>query len=475
MMKALQIVSIIIVTLCSQQSEAQISFQKKYGVPANSDYGQSVVQASDSGYYVAGVRVSGTSTFIGEGILKRTDKYGNEIWTKYYSTPGSDDLTFDWIEKTSDGNLIVAGIVNYGVVNGESDYDAYLAKLDTAGNMIWEKHYGGPYRQRAGKVKETFDGGFILGGWNETTGYAISSFYMVRTNSTGDTLWTKSYTNGLQCYGLTVAQTTDSGFVVAGTLNHPTQFGTVPYVIKTNADGDTVWTKILVSLGQGAAYDIAAIPNNNIVVVGYSVTSCSQPYLCEVDEDGAITWQQTYTDGPCGWANAVIRTADNGYAVFGMDNASDYYLIKTDGSGDLMWFKKFHEGQSDYGYSVRQTLDAGYIMTGVTATTGAGIDMNLIKTGAEGEIVTMVPGIVKAREICVYPNPASNYISVTVPEEYKDKHLTISMYNMLGQQVICRKGYSSQAIDVSGVFPGLYHMSVAYKGEEISAKKIMVE
>jgi hypothetical protein len=474
MMKALQQLSVILLVGFCAEAHGQISFQKKYGALGTGDNGQSVVQASDSGYYIAGVRVSGTSTFIGEGLLKRTDKYGNELWTKYLSTPGSSDLTFDWIEKTSDGNLVVTGIVNYGVVNGNSDYDVYLAKLDTSGAVLWHKNYGGEYRQRGYRVMETFDGGFIVGGWNEITGTAITSFYLVRTSSTGDTVWTKSYSNGMQQYGLSVAQTADSGFVICGSIQQPTQIGTHSYVVRTNADGDTIWTKILSGLGQGAAYDVRAASGNHVLIAGYTVASCSQPYLCELDENGAIVWKHSYSDGPCGWAQSVTRTNDYGYAVFGMDNSSDYYLIKTDSTGNQQWFKKFHESNSDYGYCVRQTLDGGYIMTGTTAMGASDIDISLIKTGIEGELMTSVDKLDGNSPMTAYPNPAEGFVSLAVAEKFRSVPLTIRIYNTLGQHMLLEDNYrSSKRIDLSNLPAGMYHIIVSF-GEQIVANESFI-
>ncbi|MBK7428868.1 MAG: hypothetical protein IPI60_18525 [Saprospiraceae bacterium] len=149
---------------------AQTSFQKSYGQENSGEYGHSVVESAEGNFFVAGVRVSQSgSGFSGKGLLMKTDQYGNEIWTKYYSTSGSDDLTFDYIELTSDNHLLLTGVVNFGAW----DYDVYLSKINLDGEVIWKKNYGGQYRQRALQGKRQLIK-FIFAGWNEIHGNAGS-------------------------------------------------------------------------------------------------------------------------------------------------------------------------------------------------------------------------------------------------------------------------------------------------------------
>jgi len=229
----------------SIQCFSQIAFQKTFW---NSDtitnhYGYSVIQLANEGFVIAGASVN-TVNYNGQGMLKRTDKYGNEQWTNYYSMSGQNDMEFSCIQKTNDGSLIVTGVVNFGFSDSRY-YDAYLAKIDTLGNTIWQKNYGGDYRQWTREVKETSDNGFIIGGYNEPDGTASSiSFYLIKTNSLGDTLWTQTYDNsGYQQTGESVEQTTDNGFAIVGHSNSHFTSG-VALVIKTNSNGDTLWTAI---------------------------------------------------------------------------------------------------------------------------------------------------------------------------------------------------------------------------------------
>jgi len=466
MMKTYFIVVLLTANLFPVLSSGQISFQKNFGADSTGNYGQSVVQASDSGYFVAGVRVSGVfPNIIGEGILKRTDKYGNEIRTNYYSTPGSDDLTFDHMEITSDSNLVLAGVVNYGLGN----YDVYLTKMDTAGNVLWYKNYGGDYRQRGLQVKETFDNGFIIGGWNEVTGSAASSsLYLIKTNSIGDTLWTRAYPNNSQQYGFTVAQTPDSGYVIAGNIWLPTQLGTDIFIIKTNASGDTLWTKVIDYSGSGEARDIAVSENGNIIISGWiAPAGCADPFLAELDLNGNILWFQTYDNGFCEWNYSLCKTNDNGYALFGMDHSSDYYLIKTDSAGNEQWYKKFDERSADYGYNVRQTSDDGFIMTGIAADTTS-INIILIKTDGNGNISIGLNEIYHSDELKFYPNPSTGIIYTELVEK-----TTISFYNVTGALVKSVSVQPGEIIDLNELTNGIYFTKFNSENHNGSPKIIL--
>jgi hypothetical protein len=456
--------SLLLITLfCANLASAQISFQKNYGAANMNEYGQSVIQAADSGYYVAGGRVY-TNPIIGEGLLMRIDKHGNEVWAKSYVTNSSIDIQLDDIIHTSDGNLIMVGVANYTLPR---NYDVCLTKVDTAGNQLWFQTYGGDYRQRGMQVKETFDHGFIIGGWNEMFGTAISNFYLVRTDSNGDTLWTKNYPNGDQQYGYTVDQMPDSGFVIAGSIDVAT-WGASTYVIRTDKYGDTLWTKILSSIDYSTAYDVKANADGHVIISGYSnsLTMCSKPLLAELDENGDLLWHEEYADGPCGWSYSVAKTNDGGYAVFGMDNSSDFYLVKTDATGAEDWHQKYDEMPGEFGYSVKQTSDDGFIMAGIGNDNG-NINIVLIKIGPDGTLSSRITSK-QDNQFTIYPNPANTTLHI----QHKEKVLATELYDVTGKLI---SSYGDvDKIDVSNLSKGMYFLQLQ-TAQQIVTKKFTVE
>lgn len=455
----------VVVVLMAFQSVGQIAFQNTFTNPdsVKSDYGYSVVQLGDESYVVAGTSVD-LDNYTGQGLLKRVDQYGNEMWSYYFSHPAlsSSDLEFSSIQKTDDNNLIVTGVVNYGFSNSNY-YDAFLAKFDTLGNLLWQRNYGGDYRQWTKQVKETNDNGFVFCGYNEYLGSASSiSFYLVRTDDGGDTLWTRTYPNGYQQTAEAVEQTSDDGFVFVGHSNSHA-FSGVGFVIKTDSQGDTLWTKYLTELNDSYASDVTTATNGNIIVSGYSqLTGCTRPFLLELDLSGHLLWYKVYNEGPCGWGYSVTKTHDDGYAVFGMDSDStgnDAYLLKTDNQGNLQWYNSFDESEVDYGYSLRQTADNGFIMTGITGV-GSQKSVLLIKTDGNGEVSGVESLSHELVDVVVYPNPTSENITVEIPKSLNANF--IKVYAINGQELLHQSIQSEKqvSLNVSNFAAGVYYLFI---------------
>jgi hypothetical protein len=455
-------------------ANAQISFQKSYGQGNSGDYGQSVIESTEGDFFVAGVRVSQSgSGFSGEGLLMKTDPYGNEIWTKYYSTSGSDDLTFDYIQLTSDNHLLLTGVVNYG----GSAYDAYITKINLEGEVIWSKNYGGIHRQRGLQGKETEEGGFIFAGWNEIHGNAGSiSFFLFKTNENGDTLWTKTYpNNGMRQTGYAVVQNTDQGYLIAGSIQQPLQIGTDIFLMKTDEKGDLIWTKIIDNPGSNEARDIVIGNNGNIIVSGWSAASgCAQPILAEMNQEGDIQWIKAFDNGFCEWNYSMCQTEDGGFALFGMNHLSDFSLITTNETGIEKWSNQFHENQSDYGYCVRQTRDGGFVMCGINSL-NAEINISLIKTNGSG-IVTGLEESQPDENIIVFPNPATEEIYIEFPDNQILQMKRINLYNSIGQLIFSVNSENSKNLylNINAVIPGIHILEISAENEVLSRQKIMI-
>jgi hypothetical protein len=192
-------------------------------------------------------------------------------------------------------------------------------------------------------VQQTTDGGYIVAGGTSSIGAGNSDVYLIKTDANGNTLWTKTFGGTGDEYAYAVQQTTDGGYIVAGDTNSFGAGNRDWYLIKTDANGNTLWTKTF----GGTAVD---------------------------------------------YATAVQQTMDGGYIVAGITNSfgagnADAYLIKADTNGNTLWTKTFGGTDYDTAYAVRQTADGGYIVAGGTVSFGAGTgDMYLIKTDASGNV-----------------------------------------------------------------------------------------
>lgn len=456
--KALLVISFVFVTITSF---GQITFQKTYPDTVTTHYGNSVVQLASGTYVVAGI--GGT-----KGVLKFMDKFGNLFQESAYSfSIQEDDLTFSNLQTVSDGNLIVTGVVNYGFSDSRY-YDAFLAKIDTLGNLLWMKDYGVDHRQWTRQVKQTNDGGYVLSGYNEIDGSASSiSFYLIRTDSLGDSLWTKTYQNGYQQSAKAVEQTIDGGFVLVGHSNSHFAFGGVACVIKTDSMGNMQWVKYLTTLNPSGAYDVTNASNGDIVITGYStLNACAQPFLMELDLNGHIQWQYVYDNASCGGANSITRTNDGGYAIVG-PSSSDVYFIRSDSLGNQLWFRKFALNEDAQGRNIRQTFDGGFVLTG-NVIHGNKSNVFLIKTNGSGKVLRIKESQLSDK-LKIFPNPSSEAIYL----QYTNLHIQDLWLTDLSGRVIKTFPADSKTLNVSGVAAGLYFLQVKSK-EGVIAEKVEI-
>ena len=223
-------------------SNAQQRWERNYG-GTNYDLGYSAQQTQDGGYIIAGSAAS-FGAGGGDVYLIKTNVYGDTLWTRTYGGTYYDG-GFS-VQQTSDGGYIVAGYTGSFGAGG----DVYLIKTNAFGDTLWTRTYGGTSYDLGNSGQQTSDGGYIIAGYTNSFGAGGYDVYLIKTNSQGDTLWTRTYGGTNVDVGESVRQTSDGGYVITGTTGSFGAGGDF-YLIKTNATGDTLWTRTC----GGAGYD----------------------------------------------------------------------------------------------------------------------------------------------------------------------------------------------------------------------------
>jgi len=414
----LYLLSILIATLFYLPAFAQSSFQETFSGKApfyydpmgNAGYigPYSIQQTHDGGYIMAGY----TTTYGAGGndvYLVKTNSSGAILWTKTFGGT-SDDFAFS-VQQTTDRGYIVAGST---ASFGAGGNDVYLIKTDSTGTYQWSKTYGKAGDEFGYSVQQTLEGGYIINGFTNSMGSWYSDQYLIKTNSIGDTLWTKVFGGGTYNHfaSFIVQQTLDGGYISSG-IAYPS--GGVegqgsPYLIKTNANGNKLWSKNYTYGNQYLAiYSLQQTSDKGYMmagsyVAGFSADSASGIILLKTDSLGTPLWGKTF-DGEGDDAlislhcPSVQQTSDHGYITTGTyeDNSSNYnnfiFLVKTDSTGTLKWSNTFTSSTDltknfdDEGFWVHQTKDGGYMVAG-TSSIGADVysiyNPYLIKTDANG-------------------------------------------------------------------------------------------
>jgi hypothetical protein len=297
------------------------------------------------------------------------------------------------VQKTNDGGYILAGSTNsFGAGNG----DAWLIKTDANGNKVWDKTFGGSYSDGAYAVQQTSDGGYILAGSTQSYGAGSSDAWLIKTDADGNKLWDKTF-GGINSDGASaVQQTSDGGYILAGSTN---SFGADNYdawLIKTDANGNKVWDRTFGGSGMDGAYAVQQTSDGGYILAGFTDSygaGSRDGWLIKTDANGNKLWDKTFGGSANDLAYALQQTSDSGYILAGWTYSygavnSDAWLIKTDVNGNKVWEKTFGGSSDDSAYTVRQTSDGGYILAGGTASYGAGNGGAwLIKTDAKGNEV----------------------------------------------------------------------------------------
>jgi Secretion system C-terminal sorting domain len=298
------------------------------------------------------------------------------------------------VQQTSDGGYIIAGeTISYGTGNR----DVYLVKLDMLGDLNWSKTYGENAEDYGLALDRTSDNGYIIGAHTGSFGQGSHDYYLIKTDSNGDTLFTKLY-GGTGPDGIySLHETLDGGYILGG---HTSSYGAGAhdfYLIKTNGIGDTEWTKTYGGSSPDYLRSVVSLvtPTPSYVVIGETSgfgIGGADILVVRVDgSSGDIVWAKTYGGSSNDYAFGIYQTADDGLIIVGHTSSfgaggTDIYVIKTDLMGNIQWSKTYGGTGNEYGYAIQQTTDNGYIMVGCTTSFGAGSkDVYLIKTDVNGD------------------------------------------------------------------------------------------
>jgi hypothetical protein len=370
-------------------SLAQHTFTRHYG-SAEFDRGMYVSHTSDSGYIATGY--SGMPGNYDLYVLK-TDGDGNEQWHKTY---GGNKLEVGWsIHELNDKGFLLHG--STASKDTTKRDDIYLLRLDARGNVMWEKTFGNQLYERTTHLLFTTDNHYLLIGQRNINADNIDS-YIIKIDTAGNLLWEKTYGGPLMERTFYGAETPAGEFLISGSV--------LPYknnkadilLIKISKNGDLLWTK---TYGEENVHDIIHSFGLNrdrktFTAIGYIESGkpgFHDALFMQFDGEGKLLRKQTHHSGEDLRVMHAEETNDGGFIATGftrkdIDNELyDAVLIKLDRSGHTEWLKTFGTpGKDDQGYWIITNADGGFTITGYTHSHGMNGDLWLIKTNANGVV-----------------------------------------------------------------------------------------
>ncbi len=466
---------------------SQATFERTYGGPYY-DAGSSVLQTTDNGYMIVG-----TSRYYDSEInylyLIRTDAYGDTIWTRTYGGKEHESGTF--IQATSDSGYIISGSTRSF---GAGSADVYLIKINAAGDTLWTKTFGGIGIDYGNCVRQTEDQGYIIAGHTDSYGSGLYDIYLIKTDASGDTLWTKVLGGSDYDWCKNIQQTPDEGYIIVGDTKSFGAGDSDVFLIKTDASGDTLWTKTYGGANYDRGFSLVQTLEGYIIVGVTESFGAGEGdiYIIKTNLAGDTLWTKTMGGTDYDRAHFIQKTYDDDYILVANTKSygagdGDVYLAKIDSGGNVYWTRTFGGSEYDNGTCVRQTSDKGFIITGSSKSysTSDNYDIYLVKTDANG-LLTGIENLrmpVGSKDIQLYqnfPNPfnASTTFSYKVN---KPSRIKLELYALDGSLVtkIFEKhhqpGEYQWKWNTKGICSGIYFYRLRSSEGEITKKMILLK
>jgi len=510
----------------SQAQAPAIQWQKCLGGP-DGDAAYSIQQTNDGGFIVAGVTSSNDGHVWGNhgGSDAWVVKLDSSMFIHMQKCLGGTGADFAYsIKQTSDGGFIVAGFTmsNDGDVSGNHGWnDAWVVKLNSSGDIEWQKCLGGTNDDYAYSIQQTSDGGFIVAGETNSNDGDVSGnhgwndAWVVKLNSLGDIEWQKCLGGTNNDYARSIQQTSDGGFIVAGYTS--SNDGDVSgnhengkyWVVKLNSSGTILWQKCLGGTVYGAiAYSIQQTSDGGFIVAGETRSYNGDVsgnhggidyWVVKLDSLGDIEWQKCLGGTNNDYARSIQQTSDGGFIVAGYTSSndgdvsgfhgySDYWVVKLNSSGDIEWQKCLGGTNDDWARSIKQTSDGGFIVAGFTASNDGDVSGNQGNSDAWVVKLTNEPDRINEIEnynsLSIYPNPFREKAIITFdnPKNEKYRLLIIDVTGKVVMEINEIYGNTVE-IDGSNLSAGVYVfeltcdqcVSVGKEGEKLFRGRFVVE
>ncbi|MFZ7138672.1 MAG: hypothetical protein ACOWW1_09690 [archaeon] len=327
--------------------------------------------------------------FVSSFLLINLVNASSCMWNQTYGGEATDFVRS--LIQTSDGGYAMAGWTeSYGA--GGTDY--WLVKTDSQGNTQWSQTYGGTGSENAHAVVQTTDEGYALTGYRQLKSDMERTCWLVKTDSEGNMNWNQTFSGSENYLAYSLVETSDGGLIIAGTSFSSDVGNYDLWIIKTDATGEQQWNKTFGGNGFEEASSVIETSDENFVITGYTTSFGSGNYdgwLIKTDSDGNMQWNQTY--GGANWDElcSVVQTIDRGYAMCGMTasyngTSNDFWLVKTDADGNMVWNQTYDAGYYEKAHAIVETSDGGLGIAGYISYSTFKNDFWLIKTDSTGNI-----------------------------------------------------------------------------------------
>jgi hypothetical protein len=359
-------------------SAKEILWEKTYGGPGD-DRAFSITSTDNNGFLIVGSSSSFNMNHT-TAYAVRIDSSGNMVWNKtYFEDYGSE---FRNAQKTTDGFLLVG---NKFLPSGNED--AWVLKIDDQGNVLWNKTIGGNRFNKVFSAAAAPDG-FVFAGLTNASKSGNSCAWLLKTDMEGNLLWNKTYEETRDSVFRAILVTTTGDYVIAGYSDSTGNGNYDSLLTKTDGNGSVIWNRTFGGLESDKAYALATSTNGYIIVgeTHSNQEADADAFVTKTDLEGRLVWNETYGGADFDVANAITPAGNGEYLVVGFTfsygkGQRDFWFFEIDDLGNLLWSRTYGREGFEEAYAAVKTGDDEFVIVGWTNSIGNGsYDFYVIRT-----------------------------------------------------------------------------------------------
>ena len=481
-----------------------IEWEKSFG-GSDSDIPSKMFLTSDNGYVIAGSSRSNDGDLTqNQGThdywVVKISSTGQLEWQK--SLGGSQGETAYSIIQTNEGGYIVSGFTRSYTNDGDitvhyGGEDIWVVKLDSQGNIEWEKSYGGSSNEGGNDIIQTIDGGYIIAGSSSSDDGDVSNnkggvdYWVVKITNTGMIEWEKNYGGSGNDSAERILQLNDGSYIIVGTTTSndgdvsSNQGGNDFWIVKLQPDGLIEWEKTFGGSSSDVAKSINTTDDGGFIVAGYTRSSDgnistnyggTDYWVLKLSVSGNLQWEKSYGGTGEDYGEMVKQTQSGNYIISGYSGSNDIqvsnnhgsvdsWVMETNTSGSIIWAKCYGGSNWDSSSDFVFTNDNSIVFCGRTDSNDGDVSEN--NGNSDYWIVKLEPNILNISEFnsrsIIYPNPVSEILKISCKNPIKN----VIIYNSLGQQML-QKAVNDFHIEInlSSLSEGSYVVKIIYSDFE---------
>lgn len=361
----------------------------------------------------------------------------DSLW-QYHLGGAGDDLGFDVIESTNAGEYILVGKTKSF---GNGMFDGYVMKLDNSGAKVWEKYYGGAYDEQLLSICPAHTGGYVATGFIKSIPGERTAVWVQFIDEQGDSVLSKTFNTQYDCWGLHISPTNSQGYAVSAVMSAGFGAGDEIWLFKLNTVGDTIWTHAYGRANQDYGEQVIQTSDGGYIIAGrtyssYTPESCDA-WVIKTDASGDSLWTRMYGGDNEDMFNCVIET-DDGYIFAGNAESfgsgyAEFWAVRTDDNGDTIWSRTDGDDVQHLCFEIFETGEGNYVLAGYSGLLTPSFDTYLMEIDPDGNMIWEArSGHAQANEIMYGFSPTfdGGYIATghtTYYTAYKDELVALKL------------------------------------------------